>query len=165
MRNQENKLIIDTIHSPNQHRLTQILYTTLYWWRMQNGEYTKYFTHMGEIFEINILFIKMIIKGSHNDIIPTLFKTIPHAQYQTIFDNLNKAKIHTQWHLWQWWESTKNEHMSKFGYFKYPSILSHLPPIYHGLWHWNNPPKSSNHTLACKVVMIIVIAMLTSCGP
>jgi hypothetical protein len=31
--------------------------------------------------------------------------------------------------------------------FKPPSLLSHFPPIYHGFWHWNNPPKTSNHAL------------------
>ena len=33
--------------------------------------------------------------------------------------------------------------------FKSPSLLSHFPSMYHGFWHYNNPPKNSKHTLAC----------------
>ena len=31
---------------------------------------------------------------------------------------------------------------------KSPSLLSHVPIIYHGFWHQSNPPKNLNHMLA-----------------
>ena len=48
--------------------------------------------------------------------------------------------------------------------FKYPSLLSHATPIYHGFWHYSNPPKNSNHTLIHVMLSsIVIIAMLTLC--
>ena len=33
--------------------------------------------------------------------------------------------------------------------FKFHSLLSYFPPLYHGCWHNNTPLKNWNHTLAC----------------
>ena len=42
--------------------------------------------------------------------------------------------------------------------FKSSFLLSHLPLIYRGFWHWNSPPKNSNHKLA--IIMLSSFSLL-----
>ena len=39
--------------------------------------------------------------------------------------------------------------------FTSSSSLSHFPFVYHGFWHYNNPPKHSNHSLTCITLYTI----------
>ena len=47
---------------------------------------------------------------------------------------------------------------------KFPSLLSHFPLIYHGFWHYHNPAKNSNHTLAHITLSLLSwLQILTLC--
>lgn len=37
-------------------------------------------------------------------------------------------------------------------WFESHSLLSHFPPLYHGVWQWNKPPKNSHHTLTSIIL-------------